>query len=118
MDDAAGVNARTDQHQALKLLADAAHGCTVPFLLHSGCSVAALRHLARQRLAIADRVRVPGKPKSTTVVRLRISKAGRQALQDSRPNGHKKLVKLAILVLFGLGMIAGMYVGALVIPHV
>lgn len=107
----------TDQHQALKLLADAAQGCTVPFLLHSGCSVAALRQLARQRLAIADRVRVPGKPKSTTVVRLRISKAGRQALQDNRPNRHKNLVRLAILVLFGLGMVAGIYVGAFVFPQ-
>jgi hypothetical protein len=117
VDDAAGVNARIDQHEVLMLLADAAHGCAVPFLLDSGCSVTALRHLARQRLVIADRVPVPGKPKSATVVRLRISKAGRQALQDSRPNRHKNLVSLALLVLFGLGMIAGMYVGAFVIPQ-
>lgn len=107
----------TDQHQALKLLADAAHGRTVPFLLDSGCSVAALRHLARRRLAIADRVPVPGKPKSATVVRLRISKAGRQALQGNAPNPRKRLVRLALLVLFALGLIAGMYVGAVAIPH-
>jgi hypothetical protein len=76
---------RTDQHEALELLASATYGCTVPFLLDSGCSVAALRHLARRRLAIADRVRVSGGPKSGTVVRFRISKAGRQALQEGRP---------------------------------
>jgi hypothetical protein len=107
----------TDQHETLKLLADAANGCTVPFLLESGCSVAALRHLVRQRLAIADRVPVPDKRKSATVVRLRISKAGRQALQDSRPNRHKNFVRLALLVLFVFGMVAGMSVGAFVVPH-
>jgi hypothetical protein len=107
----------TDQHESLKLLADAAHGCTVSFLLDSGYSVATLRHLARQRLVVADRAPLPGGPKSATAVRLRISSAGRQALQDSRPNRHKNLVKLVILLLFGLGMIAGMYVGAFVIPH-
>jgi hypothetical protein len=48
----------TYQLEALKLLANAAQGCTVPFLLDHGCSVAALRHLARRRLAITDRVPV------------------------------------------------------------
>ena len=106
-----------DQHAALKLLAAAAHGCTVPCLLNSGCSVASLRHLARQRLAIADRVRVSREPKSGTIVRFRISKAGRQALQDGRHIRHKNLVRLAILLLFVVGMVAGMYVGAFVLPH-
>jgi hypothetical protein len=107
----------TDQHEALKLLANAVHGCTVPFLLDRGCSVVALRHLVRQRLAIADRVRVPGQRKSATVVRFRISKAGRQALQDSRPNPSKHLVRPALLALFALGVLAGAYVGALVFSH-
>jgi hypothetical protein len=70
----------TGQQEALKLLANATHGCTVPYLLNHGCSVAALRHLARRRLAITDRVAEPGKPKVATVVRLRISDAGRKAL--------------------------------------
>jgi hypothetical protein len=70
----------TSQRKALQQLADAKHGCTVPYLLSQGCSVAALRDLARHRLAITDRVPVPGKPKSTTAVRLRISDAGRKAL--------------------------------------
>jgi hypothetical protein len=106
-----------DQHAALKLLADSAHGCTVPVLLDSGCSVASLRRLTRQRLAIADRVRVSREPKAGTVVRFRISKAGRQSLQDGRNTRHKNLVRLAILVLFVIGMVAGMYVGAFVLPH-
>jgi hypothetical protein len=107
----------TDQHEALKLLANEAQGCTVPFLLDHGCSVAALRQLARRRLAIADRVAVAGHPKSATVVRFRISKAGRQALQDSRPNRRKISIGLALLVLFALGMFAGMCAGTFVIPH-
>jgi hypothetical protein len=100
-----------DQHAALKLLAAAAHGCTIPFLLDSGCSVASLRHLMRQRLVIADRVRASREPKCGTIVRFRISKAGRQALQAGRHTRHKNLVKLTILVLFVTGMVAGMYVG-------
>jgi hypothetical protein len=107
----------TDQYEALKLLAQAAHGCTVPLLPDPGCSAAALRHLARQRLAIAGRVRVSGEPRSPTVVRSRISKAGRQALQTRRHTRHKKLVGLAVLFLFVIGMVAGMSVGAFVIPH-
>ena len=106
-----------DQHAALELLADSAQGCTVPILLASGCSVASLRRLARQRLAIADRVRVSREPRSGTVVRFRISKAGRKALHDGRRNRHKKLFGLAILVLFVIGMIAGMYVGAFVLTN-
>jgi hypothetical protein len=117
VDDIAGLMLATDQHEALKLLANAAHGCTVPFLLESGCSVTALRHLARRRLAIADRVRVPGEPKSPTVVRLRISKAGRQALQDSQPNRRKNLGALTVLALFAIGVIAGMCVAAFMISH-
>jgi hypothetical protein len=107
----------TDQHEALKLLANALHGCTVPFLLDRGCSVVALRHLVRQRLAIADRLRVPGQRKSATVVRFRISKAGRQALQDSRLKPSEHLVRPPLLALFALGVLAGAYVGALVFSH-
>jgi hypothetical protein len=41
----------TSQREALKLLANAADGYTVPFMLGHGCSVAALRRLARCGLA-------------------------------------------------------------------
>jgi hypothetical protein len=50
----------TGQREVLKLLANAADGHTVPFMLSHGCSVAALRRLARCRLAVTDRVREPG----------------------------------------------------------
>jgi hypothetical protein len=68
------------QREALELLANAAGGYTVPFMLSQGCSVAALRHLARCRLAVTDRVHVPGNRRTLTVARLRISDAGRKAL--------------------------------------
>jgi hypothetical protein len=105
------------QQQALR--PDAAHGCTVPFMLNHGCSVAALRHLARRRLAITDRVHVPGKPKSVTVVRLRINDAGLKALarQEGRSDRRKISVKLVLLVLFALGAITGAGVGALLASH-
>jgi hypothetical protein len=102
----------TGQRQALELLADAAHGCTVPLMLGRGCDVVALRHLARYRLAVADRVRVPGNRRDT-VVRLRISDAGRSAL--ARHNGRRISAKLVLLVLFVVGLLAGIGVGTLMI---
>jgi hypothetical protein len=68
-----------NQREALKLLADAADGYTVPFMLNNGCSVAALRRLARCRLVVTDRVREPGR-RRLTIARLRISDTGRKAL--------------------------------------
>jgi hypothetical protein len=67
----------TSQRQALKLLANAADGCTLPRMLGYGCSIVALRQLARCRLVITGRVRVPGN-RRLTEVRLRISDAGRK----------------------------------------
>jgi hypothetical protein len=52
----------------------------VRFMLSRGCTLAVLRHLARSRLTITDRVRVPGERRGLTVARLRISNAGRKAL--------------------------------------
>ena len=108
----------TSQREALKLLASAADGYTVPFMLSNGCSIAALRHLARGRLAITDRVRVPGK-KAVTVVRLRISDAGRKALarHEGGPYRRKISVKLLLLALFVLGVLAGAGAGALLASH-
>jgi hypothetical protein len=70
----------TSQREALKLLANAADGYTVPFMLSHGCSVTALRRLARCGLTITDRVRVPGRRGAPTIARLRISETGRKAL--------------------------------------
>jgi hypothetical protein len=50
----------SSQRKALKLLADAGDGCTVPALVRSGCTLEELRHLARSRLTITERVREPG----------------------------------------------------------
>jgi hypothetical protein len=75
----AGMVLTNSQREALKLLANAADGYTVPFMLGRGCSVVALRRLTRCGLAITDRVRGPGK-RRLTIARLRISDAGRRAL--------------------------------------
>ncbi len=109
----------TGQQQALKLLAGATHGCTVPFMLNHGCSIAALRHLARCRLAITDRVHGLGRPKSATVARLRISDAGLKALarQEGRPDRRKISATLVLLVLFAFGAVTGVGVGALLASH-
>jgi hypothetical protein len=82
----------TNQRPALTLLANATYGCTVPFMLSHGCTIAALRRLARSRLTITDRVREPGKPGTLTVVRLRISNAGRKALAQSAAGAGREAV--------------------------
>jgi hypothetical protein len=105
----------TGQRHALELLADAAHGYTVPLMLGRGCDVVALRHLARHRLAVADRVRVRG-DRSGTVVRLRISDDGRKAL--ARRKGRRISAKLVLLVLFVVGLLAGIGVGSLMMGPV
>jgi hypothetical protein len=105
----------TSQRQALKLLANAADGCTVPRMLGYGCSIAALRQLARCRLVSTD-VRVPG-DRRLTEVRIRISDAGRKALarHDDRPDNGRIPAKLVLLVLFVVGLLAGVGAGALMI---
>jgi hypothetical protein len=105
----------TGQRHALELLADAAHGYTVPLMVGRGCDVVALHHLARHRLAVADRVRVRGS-RSGTVVRLRISDDGRKAL--ARQKGRRISAKLVLLVLFVVGLLAGVGVGALMMAPV
>ena len=109
----------SNQKQALKLLADAVEGCTMPVMLSHGCSVDELRDLAHRRLTVADRVRQPGTLKAPTVVRIRISDAGRKALarQEGGTNRRKISIRSAILVLFVLGTLAGMGVGALLARH-
>jgi hypothetical protein len=70
----------TGEREALKLLAAAADGYTVPFMLSHGCSIAALRRLTRCGLASTDRVRVLGGRGAPAIARLRINDAGRKAL--------------------------------------
>jgi hypothetical protein len=109
----------SSQRKALKLLADAGDGCTVPALVRSGCTLEELRHLARSRLTITERVREPGSLRAPTVTRVRISDAGRKALarQDGQTNRRKISARLVLLVLFVLGTLAGVGVGALLASH-
>ena len=109
----------SSQREALRLLADAGEGSTVPALVRRGCTVQELHRLVRDGLASAERMQVGGKPPSRAVLHLRISRAGRDALARHRDRaGRAKIsVKLLLLVLFVLGVLAGVVVGALLMPH-
>ncbi len=109
----------SSQREALKLLANTGEGCTVPALVRGGCTVEELRHLARSRLTVAERVCGPGTLRAPTIVRVCISDAGRKALarQDGRTNRRKISARLMLLVLFVLGTLAGVGVGALLASH-
>jgi hypothetical protein len=114
-----GMVLTSSQREALNRLANAGEGCTVPALVRSGCAVEELRDLARSRLAIAERVRGPGTLRAPTVIRIRISDAGRKALarQDGRANRRKISARLVLFMLFLLGALAGVGVGALLASH-
>jgi hypothetical protein len=109
----------SSQREALELLANAGEGCTVPALVRRGCTGEDLRHLARSRLAITERVSEAGPLRGPTVVRVRISDAGRKALarEGGRPTRRKISARLMLLVLFALGTLAGVGVGALLASH-
>jgi plasmid stabilization system protein ParE len=68
------------QRRALQMLADSPDGCTVPTMLAYGCAIVALRRMVRDQLATAARERAPRARRTVTVVRLRITDAGRRAL--------------------------------------
>jgi hypothetical protein len=91
----------------------------VPALVRSGCTVEELRDLARSRLTITERVREPGTLRAPSVMRVRISDAGRKALarQDGRTIRRKISARVVLLVLFALGTLAGVGVGALLVSH-
>jgi hypothetical protein len=69
-----------DQRRALQMIADSPDGCAVPMMLAYGCAIAELRRLVRNQLATAVRERAPHAQRTTTVVRLRITHAGRRVL--------------------------------------
>ena len=58
-------------------------GRPVPMMLASGCAIGALRRLVRDQLATAARERAPRARRTITVVRLRITDAGRRKLAGS-----------------------------------
>jgi hypothetical protein len=107
------------QRKALKLLANAGQGCTVPALVRGGCTAKELHHLVRGGLVRAERTRVWGKAPSPADFHVRISDAGRQALarHDEVAGQGTISVKLVLIVLFVLGLLAGVVVGAFMVTH-
>ena len=105
------------QREALKLLATAGEGSTVPELVRRGCTDEELHRLVRDGLAKAERMQVRGKPASRAIFHLRISDAGRKALArpGDRPRRTNFSIRLVVLVLFVVGVLAGMCFGALLI---
>jgi hypothetical protein len=72
-----------DQRQALEMFAASPNGYSVPMMLAEGCGIVALRRLVRDQLATAARERVAQARRTRTVVRLRITDAGRRTLARS-----------------------------------
>jgi hypothetical protein len=107
-----------DQRQALELLANAGEACAVPALVRGGCAPEELQLLVRRGLVRAERIQTQGKP-SRADFQLCISDDGRKALarRDERP-AHGMISAMAVLiVLFFLALLAGMAVGAFILPH-
>jgi hypothetical protein len=91
----------------------------MPALVRGGCTAEELHRLVRGGLVRAERVQVRGKPPSPNDFHLRISDTGRRALarHDERAGHGKISVKLVLIVLFVLALVAGMAVGAFMMPH-
>ena len=74
-----------EQPQALKLLASNRHGVNEQMLARSlGFSRAVLSSLVRRRLAAREREVVIADGKTVEVVRIRITAAGRRAIEERR----------------------------------
>jgi hypothetical protein len=107
------------QREALKLLANAGEGSTVPALVRGGCTAKDLHRLVRDGLVRAERIRAWGKPPSPVDFHFRISDVGRKALaRHDELAGHGAIsVKLLLIVLFVLGLLAGVIAGAFMVTH-
>jgi hypothetical protein len=71
-----------EDQRALKLLADAGdQGCTGAKLFNNGISIDMLAHLIRHKLAAGRRETVRVGYRAITVTRIRITDAGRRALE-------------------------------------
>jgi hypothetical protein len=107
------------QRDALELLAKAGEGSTAPALMRGRCTAEELHGLVRGRLVKVERIRVRDQPPSPTDFHLRISDTGRKALarHDGRAGHGKISVMLVLIVLFFLALLAGMAVGAFIVPH-
>jgi hypothetical protein len=69
-----------DQSEALNLLARSTHGYRESILLAHGFSIEALQRLVRDGLVIAEREREYLSRCATVVTRVRITEAGRRAI--------------------------------------
>jgi hypothetical protein len=107
------------QRQALELLANAGERSTVPALMRGGCTAKDLHRLVRDGLVSAERIRARGKPPSPADFHLRISDVGRQALarHDELAGQGTISVMLVLIVLFVLGLLAGVVVGAFMVTR-
>jgi hypothetical protein len=107
------------QRKALELIANAREGSTVPALVHCGCTAKDLHRLVRDGLVRAERIQARGKPPSPADFHLRISDVGRQALvRHDELAGHGTIsVKLVLILLFVLGLLAGVVVGAFMVTR-
>ena len=88
-------------------------------MVRGGCTADELHHLVRGGLVRAERIQARGKPPSPADFHLRISDAGRKALaRHGERAGHGTIsVKLVLIALFVLALLAGMAVGAFMVPH-
>ncbi len=74
--------ATADQRLALELLADAGpHGCSGATLLEHGFKIDILAELVRDGLAIAHQQPLKAGERQIEVARIRITEAGRKALE-------------------------------------
>jgi hypothetical protein len=73
-----------DQHEALRMLAGSPHGCTQSVLRAHGFAIGMLLSLVVDRLAGAEAEKTRAGAQTITVVRLRITDAGRRALAGER----------------------------------
>jgi hypothetical protein len=107
------------ERDALELLAKAGGGSTAPASMRGRCSAEELHRLVRGGLVKAERIQLQDKPPSPADFHLRISDTGRKALarQDERAGHGQISMKVMLVVLFVLALLAGMAVGAFVVPH-
>jgi hypothetical protein len=107
------------QRKALELLANAGEGSTVPALVRCGCTANDLHRLVRDGLVRAQRIRARDRRPSPKDFHLHISDVGRQALarRDDFAGRGMISIKLVLILLFVLGVLAGVVVGAFMITR-
>jgi hypothetical protein len=74
---------KPDRHRALELLASCRDGCTEALMLAHGFSIDMMVELVQAGLATATAERVVAGSRTIEVARVRITEAGRQALEST-----------------------------------